>query len=372
VFAYGRWVRGMDFIAIFQAVVSIAVSVIPEGLPALITVTLAIGVQRMAQRNAIIRRLPAVETLGSVSRICSDKTGTLTLMEMMVVSAVTADAAYKVTGQGYAPEGEVLKNGTPAGEDSTLRLMGRVSMLCNDAEIHQQEGAWKVEGDPTEGALYPFGNKIGLERQGEQTAYPRIDAIPFESEHRFMATLHKDAAGKQFLLVKGVPEVILEHCDRQATTGGQAAPIDRDHFANASDELAAQGERVLALAWLEDPRLTAGNLDPADLPGNLVLLGLIGLLDPPRTEAIEAVTECHAGGIRVTMITGDHKITAAAIAKMLGIGDGRTTITGTEIEEMDTATLQEQVRDVDVFARASPEHKLRLVKAIQANKQIVR
>lgn len=371
VFAYGRWVRGMDFIAIFQAVVSIAVSVIPEGLPALITVTLAIGVQRMAQRNAIIRRLPAVETLGSVSRICSDKTGTLTLMEMMVVSSVTADSAYKVTGQGYAPEGEVLKDGVPAGEDKVLGLMGRVSMLCNDAEIHQEEGAWKVEGDPTEGALYPFGNKLGLERQAEQTAYPRLDAIPFESEHRFMATLHKDDPGKQFLLVKGAPEVILEHCDRQATDGGQPAPLDRQHFEAASDELAAQGERVLALAWLEDAAVDVGNLGPADLPKNLVLLGLIGLLDPPRTEAIEAVAECHTGGIRVTMITGDHKITAAAIARMLGIGDGKTAITGAEIEEMDTATLQERVRDVDVFARASPEHKLRLVKAIQANRQIV-
>jgi len=371
VFAYGRWVRGMDFVSIFQAVVSIAVSVIPEGLPALITVTLAIGVQRMAQRNAIIRRLPAVETLGSVSRICSDKTGTLTLMEMMVVSAVTADAAYKITGQGYAPEGEVLKDGAPAGENPVLGLLGRVSMLCNDAELRREEGAWKVEGDPTEGALYPFGNKLGLERQAERGAYPRIDAIPFESEHRFMATLHKDAAGKQFLLVKGAPEVILEHCNRQATSSGQAAPLDRGHFERASDELAAQGERVLALAWLEDPGVDTGNLGPADLPKNLVLLGLIGLLDPPRTEAIEAVSECHAGGIRVTMITGDHKITAAAIAKMLGIGDGKTAITGAEIEEMDTATLQEQVREVDVFARASPEHKLRLVKAIQANKQIV-
>jgi len=371
VFAYGRWGRGMEFVSIFQAVVSIAVSVIPEGLPALITVTLAIGVQRMAQRNAIIRRLPAVETLGSVSRICSDKTGTLTLMEMMVVSAVTADAAYKITGQGYAPEGEVLRDGVPATKDPVLGTMGRVSMLCNDAELHREEGAWKVEGDPTEGALYPFGNKLGLERQSEQAALPRIDAIPFESEHRFMATLHKDAAGKQFLLVKGAPEVILDHCDRQATGDSQTAPLDRGCFERASDELAAQGERVLALAWLEDPTVDAGNLGPADLPKNLVLLGLIGLLDPPRTEAIAAVGECHAGGIRVTMITGDHKITAAAIAKLLGIGDGKTAITGAEIEEMDTATLQEQVRDVDVFARASPEHKLRLVKAIQANQQIV-
>jgi magnesium-transporting ATPase (P-type) len=371
VFAYGRWVKGMEFVTIFQAVVGIAVSLIPEGLPALITITLAIGVQRMAQRNAIIRRLPAVETLGSVSRICSDKTGTLTLMEMMVVSAATAGAEYQITGEGYAPDGEVKQNGEPAGQDPVLELLGRVSMLCNDAELFQEEAVWKVEGDPTEGALYPFATKLGMERRAEQAAYPRIDAIPFESDHRFMATLHERTGGKQFLLVKGAPEVILGHCDRQQTSDGQQTPVNREHFERASDKLASQGERVLALAWLDDPGLKAGSLAPADLPKNLVLLGLIGLLDPPRKEAIEAVKECHDGGIRVTMITGDHRITAAAIAKLLGIGDGRTAITGAEIEEMDSATLQERVRDVDVFARASPEHKLRLVKAIQANKQIV-
>jgi magnesium-transporting ATPase (P-type) len=371
VFAYGKWVKGMDFVEIFQAVVGIAVSVIPEGLPAIITITLAIGVQRMAQRNAIIRRLPAVETLGSVSRICSDKTGTLTLMEMMVVSAVTAESEFRVTGDGYSPDGEVQKNGKPVGKDLVLELFGRVSMLCNDAQLFHQEGVWKVEGDPTEGALYPFATKLGMERQTEQTAYPRIDAIPFESEHKFMATLHKAANGTEILLVKGAPEVILDHCDRQQTVAGQQVLLTRDHFMKASDKLAGQGERVLGLAWLESPLVKAGSLTPPDLPKNLVLLGLIGLLDPPRKEVIEAVKECHDGGIRVTMITGDHKITAAAIAKMLGIGDGRTAITGAEIEEMDTATLQERVRDVDVFARASPEHKLRLVKAIQANKQIV-
>jgi magnesium-transporting ATPase (P-type) len=370
VFAYGKWVKGMDFVEIFQAVVGIAVSVIPEGLPAIITITLAIGVQRMAQRNAIIRRLPAVETLGSVSRICSDKTGTLTLMEMMVVSAVTAESEFRVTGDGYSPDGEVQKNGKPVGKDLVLELLGRVSMLCNDAQLFQ-EGVWKVEGDPTEGALYPFATKLGMERQTEQTAYPRIDAIPFESEHKFMATLHKAANGTEILLVKGAPEVILDHSDRQQTVAGQQVLLTRGHFMKASDKLAGQGERVLGLAWLESPLVKAGSLTPPDLPKNLVLLGLIGLLDPPRKEAIEAVKECHDGGIRVTMITGDHKITAAAIAKMLGIGDGRTAITGAEIEEMDTATLQERVRDVDVFARASPEHKLRLVKAIQANKQIV-
>jgi len=286
------------------------------------------------------------------------------------VSAVTAESQYQITGNGYAPEGEVKQNGKPAGKDSVVGLLGRVSMLCNDAELFQQEGVWKVEGDPTEGALYPFATKLGMDRQAEQTAYPRIDAIPFESEHRFMATLHKDAGGKEMLLVKGAPEVILEACDRQQTGDGNAL-LNLDHFMKASDQLAAQGERVLALAWLENPGLKAGTLAPADLPKNLVLLGLVGLLDPPRKEAIEAVTECHGGGIRVTMITGDHKITAAAIAKMLGIGDGRTAVTGAEIEEMNEATLQETVQNVDVFARASPEHKLRLVKAIQANKQIV-
>jgi magnesium-transporting ATPase (P-type) len=370
IFAYGKWVKGMDFVELFQAVVGIAVSVIPEGLPALITITLAIGVQRMAQRNAIIRRLPAVETLGSVSRICSDKTGTLTLMEMMVVSAVTASSRFRITGDGYAPAGEVLIDGRPAGKDPALELMGRVSLLCNDAELFQHEGVWKVEGDPTEGALYPFASKLGMERQAEQNANPRIDAIPFESEHKFMATLHKAAGGRTILLVKGAPEVILAHCDRQQA-GAVAQPLDGAHFMQVSDQLAGDGERVLGLAWLEGPAVNAGNLTAADLPKNLVLLGLIGLLDPPRKEAIDAVHECHAGGVRVTMITGDHKITAAAIAKMLGIGDGRTAVTGAEIEEMDTAALQDCVRGVDVFARASPEHKLRLVKAIQANKQIV-
>jgi magnesium-transporting ATPase (P-type) len=371
IFAYGKWVKGMDFVELFQAVVGIAVSLIPEGLPALITITLAIGVQRMAQRNAIIRRLPAVETLGSVSRICSDKTGTLTLMEMMVVSVVTAESAYQVTGDGYSPEGEVRKDGKTVGEAPVLALMGRVSMLCNDAELFRDGDAWKVEGDPTEGALYPFASKLGLDGQAERAAYPRIDSIPFESEHKFMATLHRSSDGKEALFVKGAPEVILERCDHQQIATGQPAPLDREHFMKASDALAAQGERVLGLAWLENPNLKAGGLGPGDLPKNLVLLGLIGLLDPPRKEAIEAVKECHAGGIRVTMITGDHKITAAAIAKMLGIGDGKTAVTGAEIEDMDTATLQDGVRTVDVFARASPEHKLRLVKAIQANNQIV-
>src|SRR6266478_4861376 len=277
--------------------------------------------------------------------------------------------------RGAVPGGgrdrRVGHTGKPAGKQFVLDLMGRVCVLCNDAELFEEDGAWRVEGDPTEGALYPFATKLGMDRQTEQAASPRIDAIPFESEHKFMATLHKSADDKELLFVKGAPEVILDHCDRQQTAGSEARPIDRAYFMSASDKLAGQGERVLALAWLENPAVKSGSLTATDLPKNLVLLGLIGLLDPPRKEAVEAVHECHGGGIRVTMITGDHKITAAAIAKMLGIGDGKTAITGAEIEAMNEAALQEKVRNVDVFARASPEHKLRLVKAIQANKQIV-
>jgi len=346
------------------------VSIIPEGLPALITITLAIGVKRMAQRNAIIRRLPAVETLGSVSRICSDKTGTLTMMEMMVTSVVTADASYAVTGHGYAPEGALSTEGKPLDAvPLPLALIGRVSMLCNDAELFEDDGRWKVEGDPTEGALYPLATKLGMDRTAEGVAAPRIDAIPFESEHKFMATLNRSADG-EMLLVKGAPEVILEHCDHQQTANG-AVPLDRAYFAREGDRMAAQGERVLGLAWLPDPGLPQGGLEPKDLPNTLVFLGLVGLMDPPRKEAIDAVRECHEGGIRVTMITGDHKVTAAAVAGMLGIGDGRTAVAGTEIEAMNDAALRECVREVDVFARASPEHKLRLVKAMQANRQVV-
>ncbi|MDR6306083.1 magnesium-transporting ATPase (P-type) [Nitrobacter vulgaris] len=270
-FAWGHWLGHKTFVELFQAVVGIAVSMIPEGLPALITITLAIGVQRMAERNAIIRRLPAVETLGSVSRICSDKTGTLTLMEMMVTSVVTAGEAYEVTGDGYAPEGEVKANGQPVDDTpETLVLMGRVSLLCNDAEIFQDDGKWKVEGDPTEGALYPFAAKLGMDRAAETAAAPRIDGIPFESEHKFMATFNRGAGG-EMLLVKGAPEVILDHCDRQQTADA-LEPLDRGRFMREGDRLAAQGERVLGLAWLPAPALAAGNLKAEDLPRNLILL----------------------------------------------------------------------------------------------------
>ena len=370
-FAFGHLVRDIPFVEMFQAVTGIAVSMIPEGLPALITITLAIGVQRMAARNAIVRRLPAVETLGSVARICSDKTGTLTLMEMMVVSAATADDTLKVTGDGYANEGQVLKDGAPVGKNPTLELLG-----ARLRALQRRRAAPGGRGVESRGRS-DRGRALSVRRETGNGSADGAGRLSAHRRHpvRIRTPVHGDVAhrrpeGGEILLVKGAPEAILDACDRQQDAAG-AKPLDRAYFEKASDVLAGQGERVLALAWLPDPGVKAGSLGPADLPKNLVLLGLVGLLDPPRKEAIEAVKECHAGGIRVTMITGDHKITAAAIAKMLDIGDGKTAVTGAEVAEMDMATLQETVAKVDVFARASPEHKLRLVKAIQANGQVV-
>ena len=370
-FAFGHLVRDIPFVEMFQAVTGIAVSMIPEGLPALITITLAIGVQRMAARNAIVRRLPAVETLGSVARICSDKTGTLTLMEMMVVSAVTADDTLKVTGDGYANEGQVLKDGAPVGKNPTLELLGRVSALCNDAELRQ--GGRRVESR----GRSDRGRALSVRRETRNRSAGGAGRLSAHRRHpvRIRTPVHGDVAQNPGRRRDPARQGRARGDPRRIATGSRTRlaqkPLDRAAFEKASDVLAGQGERVLALAWLPDPGVKAGSLGPADLPKNLVLLGLVGLLDPPRKEAIEAVKECHAGGIRVTMITGDHKITAAAIAKMLNIGDGKTAVTGAEVAEMDMATLQETVAKVDVFARASPEHKLRLVKAIQANGQVV-
>jgi magnesium-transporting ATPase (P-type) len=369
-FAYGMLVKGFGFVDMFKAVVGVAVSAIPEGLPAVITITLAIGVQRMAQRHAIIRRLPAVETLGSVSRICSDKTGTLTLNEMMVVTVVTGEATYEVTGNGYAPAGEIRKDGRTAGKDQVIEKMARASALCNESEVHEEQGVWKLSGDPTEGALLPFAAKAGLSREPEVAEWPRTNIIPFESEHKFMATLH-GAGAESVIFLKGAPEVVLSFCDRQETSTGEQGPIDRQYWLEQGDRIAKFGQRVLGIAWLPKAQVDEKTFTAEGLARNLVVLGLVGIIDPPREEAIAAVKECHQGGIRVTMITGDHAITAASIGKMLGIGDGKSVITGAKLEQMDDTELEAKCRDTDVFARTSPEHKLRLVRAIQASKQIV-
>jgi magnesium-transporting ATPase (P-type) len=370
-FAYGALFLDKDFVEMFKASVGIAVAAIPEGLPAIVTITLALGVQRMARRHAIIRRLPAVETLGSVSRICTDKTGTLTRNEMVVTTAVTTAGAFSVTGGGYDPAGEIQCDGQPVTPDSILERMALASMLCNEAHIEKNEGNWTMTGDPTEGALLPFAFKAGIDKEAATSKFPRINSIPFESEHKFMATVHRNSA-REILFVKGAPDVIFGFCERQEDAGtGETTAFDQKFWEEQNGMIASDGNRVLALAWLPDANIGGGDFLPSELPGNLVFLGLVGIIDPPREEAIEAVRQCHQGGIRVTMITGDHAITAASIANKLGIGDGKTHATGKEIEGLDDDALEAMCRRVDVFARTSPEHKLRLVRAMQANGQVV-
>ncbi len=372
-FLLGYFLRGYAAHEMFLAAVSLAVAAIPEGLPAIMTITLAIGVQRMAQRNAIIRRLPAVETLGSVTVICSDKTGTLTRNEMTVQSLVSAADSWQVEGVGYRPEGRFLRDDAEvsAEEAPLLRELLAMAMLCNDAHVASNDaGNWFCDGDPTEGGLLVAGLKAGMEPQVLADAHPRLHAIPFESASKFMATLYEMPDGPPLLIMKGAPEAVLQACDRQRSADGETAPLDADFWDQQIEALASQGQRVLALAVAEQDA-GSSRLDADSVAGGLVLLGLFGMIDPPREEAIDAVAQCHEAGIGVKMITGDHALTAAAIAARLGIGDGSRVVTGREVESLDDAALQEQVRTVDVFARAAPEHKLRLVQALQARHQVV-
>jgi calcium-translocating P-type ATPase len=339
--AWGYFVLHMDFAGLFMTVVAVAVAAIPEGLPAVMTITLAIGVQAMARRNAIIRRLPAIEAIGSVSVICTDKTGTLTFNEMVVTAAENPAGSFTVSGEGYAPTGAI----TPAGD---LTRLAQAAVRCNDAALHDKGGTWTVEGDPMEGALLAFAGKA----DPALAPATRRDAIPFDSRHRFMAVLTDEGTGGR-IHVKGAPERVLRMC----------AGIDRAHWHDRAEALARRGLRVLALA--ERPA-TGDRINPATLEGELTFLGLLGLIDPPRPEAIAAVTECRAAGIRVKMITGDHAGTAAAIAAQIGLANPTRVLTGADLDKFDDAQLALEARDVDVFARTSPENKLRLVTALQA------
>jgi calcium-translocating P-type ATPase len=366
--AFGMLVHGQPAGEMFLAAVGLAVAAIPEGLPAIMTITLAIGVQRMAGRNAIIRRMPAVETLGAVTTICSDKTGTLTKNEMTVQRLATADRLIDVSGVGYAPHGGFTADGREI-DPAELADVARAALLCNDAILREVDGEWKLEGDPTEGALLALAMKSGLDAHFEAEALPRIDIIPFESEHRFMATLHHDHAGHAFAFVKGAPERVIGMCAQQRT-GDEDRPIDPAFWHARIDALAAEGFRVLALA-VTPMEKGKRELAFADVEGGLTLLALAGIMDPPREEAIRAVAACHSAGIGVKMITGDHAVTAAAIASAMGMRvTGDRALTGVEIETLDDAALRQAVREVDVFARASPEHKLRLVEAMQANGEV--
>ncbi len=368
--AFGIFVHGKAATEMFMAAVALAVAAIPQGLPAIVTIGLAIGVQAMAHRNAIIRRLPAVETLGSISTIFSDKTGTLTRNEMTVQAIWLPKGEVHIEGIGFAPEGSFhyVSNGEPEeaaldlDDDHALRHFLKVGVLCNDAELAEEEGRWKIHGDPTEGALVVAAAKAGLTAATLRGDHDRRDAIPFESERKYMATLHEED-GEPLLLVKGAPDRLLEMCHRVRTEDGDE-DLDVTLWEERIHDLSSRGLRVLALA--EKPIHGVHELADEHAEEGLVLLGLVGLLDPPRGEAIEAVKDCLAAGIRPVMITGDHAVTALAIARHLGFSHTERAMSGHEIEAISDAELEEIILEIDVFARAAPEHKLRLVKAMQA------
>ena len=364
----GTLVLNQPFTELFLAVVGLSVAAIPEGLPAVLTITLAVGVQAMAKRSAIVRVLPAIETLGSVSVICSDKTGTFTRNEMMVVSVQTAANDYDVDGEGYAPIGDVLFNDKPVhtAEQPLLQEVARACALCNDAEIHHRDDNWSFEGDPMEAALVSFASKATFD-EGEdfKARWRRTDVLPFDSTSQYMATLNHDHNGHGIILVKGAPEVVLKLCRVQQTAQGEEQSIDLTAWLDKAEALARKGQRVLAVAARSVPA-DHTVLSATDLQDSLCLLGLVGLIDPPRQEAISAVQTCLNAKIQVKMITGDHAVTAQAIGKQLGLTHTDKVLTGTELDALSDEQLKEAVQHTDVFARTTPEHKLRLVMALQS------
>jgi len=375
-FAAGWW-RGEDLVDTFIASVALAVAAIPEGLPAAVTIILAIGVKRMARRNAIIRKLPAVETLGGTTIICSDKTGTLTQNQMTVQSILAGDELYQIGGSGYAPEGEFRHEGrvVAPGEQPALLEILKAGLLCNDARLYQEEGQWRIEGDPTEAALLVSAHKAGLYREPADARHPRLDAIPFESAHQFMATLHHNQAeDAHHIYVKGSVESLLKRCSQRFDANLCPRPLDTEAIHRAVADLASQGLRVLAFArgdHLDEER----RLNHHHVSEGLTFLGLQAMIDPPRPEAIRAVAECHGAGIRVKMITGDHVGTAVAIARQIGLGaPGSTSIAameGRELEQAPDSELLEVAEATTVFARVAPEQKLRLVTALQRRGHVV-
>jgi magnesium-transporting ATPase (P-type) len=357
VFLLAWALRGWAAGEAFLAVIGLAVAAIPEGLPAVITITLALGVRRMAERRALTRRLPAVEALGAVTVICSDKTGTLTRGEMSALEAVTPAGVWAAEGEGYAPEGRVAPR-APGADPGALAALARAALLCNDAALRPGPDGWRAEGDPMEAALLAFAARAGLD-EALAARHPRLAAEPFDAATRRMATLHATPEGGGLLCVKGAPEAVLPLCPG----------ADRARWEAEVARLSGEGLRVLAFAEAEAAPEPAAL--PAALAGGLRFLGLVALLDPPRAEAQAAVAECRAAGIRVKMITGDHPATAAAIARRLGIPGAERVMTGAEVAALDEAALAAAAPEVAVFARAAPEDKIRLVAALQARGEIV-
>ncbi|WP_030006961.1 cation-transporting P-type ATPase [Picosynechococcus sp. NKBG042902] len=375
-FAIG-WGRGGDLAEMFEAAVALAVSAIPEGLPAVVTITLAIGVNRMARRHAIIRKLPAVEALGSATVVCSDKTGTLTENQMTVQAIYAGNVHFKVSGSGYSPKGEVYLAATGDDGDASFETLPPVlaecltaGLLCNDSQLKQTGDDWSVVGDPTEGALITAAAKAGLSQVGLDAQRPRLDSIPFESEYQYMATLN-DGAGRT-IYVKGSVESLLRRCETMLLDDGQAIALDPAAIEAVVETMATKGLRVLAFAKKEVSS-HQHSVDHEDLTTGLEFLGLQGMIDPPRPEAIAAVHACQTAGINVKMITGDHIATAKAIAQRMGIRTGETVIAfeGQDLEKMDPQSLAEAAETGSVFARVAPAQKLALVEALQKKGDIV-
>ena len=370
-FAFGTLVRGYSLDEMFLAAVGLAVAAIPEGLPAIMTITLAIGVSAMARRNAIIRRLPAVETLGAVTVICSDKTGTLTRNEMSVRRIATLETTYAVSGEGYGAEGAITRDGAPADLDGDPALADaiRAGDACNDAELTpdpEDPSDRRLNGNPVDGAL----KALALKAEAAAGFTPahlggRHDTIPFESVHKFMASLHERPDGARVIWLKGAPEQVLAQCAAARGKDGDRS-LDAQAWHSRLDALAHEGYRLLAVAERPADDATHGLTFAEIERGGFTLLGLFALLDPARAEAETAVADCKAAGIAVKMITGDHAATAGAVARELGIGANARVLTGHQLDQMDDAALAEAVQDTDVFARTTPEHKLRLVSALQA------
>ncbi|MFA5367291.1 MAG: HAD-IC family P-type ATPase, partial [Dehalococcoidia bacterium] len=366
--------RGEDTINMFMAAVALAVAAIPEGLPAAMTITLAIGVSKMAKRHAIIRKLPAVETLGSVSVICSDKTGTLTQNQMTVQEIHADGKLIDVTGVGYSPQGEFRHDGKVADAESDVALRESLicGLLCNEANVVSSGEEWRVEGDPTEAALIVAANKAGLTRESLLSKLPRLDAIPFESHHMYMATLHHEIdKDKHVIYMKGSLESILSRCSDALTDTGDKGALDAEALHHMADAMARKGLRILAFAYsINEPNKKTISRD--DVSGGMTFIGLQAMIDPPRPEVVSAIKACHTAGIKVKMITGDHEITALAIARKIGIahgteGDDRShVLNGKAITAMSDEELISHAQKTSVFARVAPEDKLRLVKALQA------
>jgi Ca2+-transporting ATPase len=359
--------RGQPFVEMLIFGVALAVAVVPEALPAVVTISLALGVKRMVKRNALVRRLPAVETLGSTSVICSDKTGTLTKDEMTARRLFVGGQTLEVSGTGYEPRGTFSVDGSQVEPTETLRLLLRAAALASDARVERSEAGdkWEVKGDPTEGALVVAAAKAGLDKAELDARFPRVSEVPFTAETKRMTTLHETPEGVT-AYAKGAPEVIVQSCTRRLTERGEE-PLDdarRGEVLEVARRMAGEALRVLAIAYKRDAA-------PDDIERGLTLLGLVGMIDPPRPEAQAAVRECEEAGIRVIMITGDHPLTAKAVADELGLSKTGRVVTGAELEEMSDSELEFTTESVEVCARVSPAHKLRVVTALQKRGQVV-